>query len=122
MNKQLNKMQLKKQRRARIRARVIGTATRPRLSVFRSLTGVYAQLVDDATGKTIIAIHSGEVKTGDAGERKGKTALAYLVGKALGEKAKAKGITAAVFDRGGNKYHGRVAAVADGARDSGLTL
>lgn len=122
MNKQLTKMQLKKQRRARIRARVIGTAIRPRLSVFRSLKGVYAQLIDDATGKTIVAVRSAEVGTGDAGERKGKTALAYLVGRSLGEKAKAKGVTAAVFDRAGNTYHGRVAAVADGARDGGLTF
>lgn len=122
MNKQLIKMKLKQQRRARIRARVIGTAIRPRLSVFRSLKEIYAQLIDDATGKTIIAVRSAEVGIGDAGERKGKTALAYLVGRALGEKAKAQGVVVAVFDRAGNTYHGRVAAVADGARDGGLTF
>lgn len=117
--KTLSKHESRKRRHVRVRARVSGTAERPRLSVFRSLRGMYAQLVDDQNGVTIASAHSKNV-TGDAGERTGKVAKAYLVGKALGEAAKAKNIDKAVFDRGGYKYHGRVQAVADGAREAGL--
>lgn len=112
----------RKQRTLRVRAKIIGTPGRPRLSVFRSLRGMYVQLIDDTTGTTVV---SAEPKVdfdakADAGERKGKTAVAYVLGKALAKKAQAKGITSIVFDRGGYRYHGRVAAVADGARDGGL--
>lgn len=108
-------------RQTRVRSRVTGTAERPRLSVFRSLLGMYVQLIDDVAGKTLIAVHSREVKAGDAGDRAGKVKIAYLMGKLLAERAAEKKITSAVFDRGGYAYHGRVAAVADGARDGGLT-
>ncbi len=111
----------RERRRARVRAQISGTASRPRLNVFRSLLGMSAQLIDDEAGKTLVSANSkSDAKIGDAGERKGKVAVAYLVGKALAEKAKAKGITMVVFDRAGYAYHGRVAALAEGARDGGL--
>lgn len=130
--KLVNKQKRRARRQQRVRARVFGTAAKPRLNVFRGLLGTYAQLIDDSAGKTLVAVHSKkvEVKKADVGlpavalakvgERKAKVAVAYLVGKTLAEKAKALGITKAVFDRGGYKYHGRVAAVADGARAGGL--
>lgn len=110
----------RERRRARVRARVLGTLERPRLNVFRSLTGMFAQCIDDTAGKTLVSVSMKDAKAGDAGERAGKTATAYLLGKALAEKAKAAKITTVVFDRAGYKYHGRVKAVADGARDGGL--
>lgn len=113
----------KSQRRARrhnkIRARVIGTAERPRLSVYRSLTQIHGQLVDDATGKTIASVTTADLK-GEAGERTGKMAASYLGGKQLAQLAQAQKISAVVFDRGGFRYHGRVRAFAEGARDGGL--
>jgi large subunit ribosomal protein L18 len=115
-----NKQSRREQRRRRVRARVIGTAERPRLNVFRSLTTMYVQLINDDAGKTLLAVNAKNTEKGDAGERKGKTAMAYLMGKTLGDKAKATGITKVVFDRAGYAYHGRVAAVAEGARDGGL--
>ena len=122
MNKsKLAHKERRNRRRARVRARVSGTAKKPRLNVHRTLRGMYIQLIDDTTGKTLVALHSktADLK-GDAGERKGKVAQAYLMGKVLGEKAKTAGIELAVFDRAGYKYHGRVKALADGARDAGL--
>jgi len=101
-----------------VRKKVRGTATRPRLTVFRSAKHVYAQLVDDVAGRTIVS-----ASTMEAEARAGKTATvdaAKSVGRRLGERAKAAGIETAVFDRGGFRYHGRVAGVADGARDAGL--
>ena len=115
------KEQKRDRRRARVRARVIGTAVRPRLSVFRSLRGMYVQLIDDSTGVTLVNVHSkNEGKNIDAGERTGKEAVAYGLGKILAEKATKANISTVVFDRGGYAYHGRVKAVADGARDGGL--
>lgn len=115
-------------RHRRIRAKVAGTADRPRLSVFRSAGYIYAQLIDDAAGRTLAAADdlgkeaAKAVKkvAKEAGERKAKTAAAYAVGHLIAEKAKAKGISRAVFDRGGFAYAGRVAALAEGARDGGL--
>ncbi len=107
-------------RKARIRAKVSGTEKRPRLCVFRGLATIYAQLIDDVNSKTLVAIHSKKVKPEDVGERKGKIAIAYTVGKTLAEQAKAKGIEDVVFDRGGSAYHGRVRALAEGAREAGL--
>ncbi len=99
----------------RTRARVRGTAQRPRLSVKRSLKHIYAQLIDDAAGKTLVAASD------RSAQASGKPLeVAKRVGQALGEKAKAAGIAAAVFDRGPYRYHGRVAALADGAREGGL--
>jgi len=113
----------RKRRHVRIRKKVQGTAERPRLSVFRSLNHIYAQLVDDLAGRTIMTVSSldkglvPEVKTA-----KGKVAAGKIVGKALAAKAKEKGIDRVCFDRGGYLYHGRVKAVADGAREGGLTF
>jgi large subunit ribosomal protein L18 len=111
-------------RHKRIRAKVAGTAGRPRLCVFRSLKHFRAQLIDDDAGKTLVAASDQELdmkKIGKGeGDRKGKTAVAYAVGKKLAEKAKAAKISSVVFDRGGFAYKGRVAAFADGAREGGL--
>lgn len=107
-------------RHRRVRARVAGTASRPRLNVFRSLTNIYAQLIDDQRGVTLASASTidAELKASLVGKK--KTEQARLVGLAIAERAKAKGITRVVFDRGGYKYHGRVKAVADGAREGGL--
>lgn len=114
------KSSLRQVRHARVRARVKGTKELPRLSVFRGLRSLVTQLIDDANGKTLCAVKSAEVKDGKVEGKTGKVAEAYLVGKKLAEKAAALGIKAIVFDRGGYRYHGRVAAVADGAREGGL--
>ncbi len=103
-------------RHNRIRARVSGTAEKPRLSVFRSNRFVYAQLIDDATGKTLAAADSRKVSGANPTER------AKVVGKTIAELAKKAGIERAVFDRGGFKYQGVIAAVADGAREAGLAI
>jgi large subunit ribosomal protein L18 len=107
-------------RHRRIRARISGTTERPRLNVFRSVKGMFAQLIDDTTGKTIASVSMKEISKGDAGERAGKVAQSYLLGKKLAEKAVAAKVSAIVFDRGGYAYHGRVRAFAEGARDGGL--
>ena len=86
------------------------------------MASIYAQLIDDVEGKTLVAVHSKTVDATDVGERKGKVAVAYTVGKAIAQKAKDAGITTVVFDRGGCLFAGRVKAVADGARDGGLTF
>ncbi len=109
-------------RHARVRARVTGTPTRPRLAVFRSLKGMYGQLIDDTRSVTLVGVSTTSKidTTPDAGERKGKIKVAYLLGRTLAAQAKEKKITEVVFDRGGFSYAGRVAAFADGARDGGL--
>lgn len=107
-------------RHQRVRARLVGTAERPRLSVFRSLKSITAQLIDDAAGKTLVAVSGREIKQKKVEGKSTKVAEAYLAGKLLAEKALAKGIKLAVFDRGGYSYHGRVQALADGAREGGL--
>ena len=108
-------------RRARIRARVTGTAEQPRLSVFRSLKHVYAQLIDDVSGKTVVGLISKKIDIKEVpDEFKGKTQAAFATGYALAMAAKKLAITKVVFDRGGYKYHGRVKAVAEGARKGGL--
>jgi large subunit ribosomal protein L18 len=117
----MTKLQKRKRRQNRVRARVNGSEQRPRLSVQRSLRGLYLQLIDDAKGKTMVSVNSKKEKlTGDVGERTGKIASAYLLGKVLANKAKDAKINTVVFDRAGNQFHGRVKAVADGARDGGL--
>ena len=109
-------------RHVRVRRKVVGTAERPRLAVFRSLGHIYAQIIDDAQGETLIAGSSldGEIRGGKNG--KSKTDVAKLVGAIVGLRASEAGITAVVFDRGGYKYHGRVKALADGAREGGLVF
>lgn len=107
-------------RKKRVRAKVSGTAVRPRLSVFRGLKTCFAQLIDDEQKKTIASAAEHELSTA---EKKGsKQERAKALGGLLAKKAKEKGITQTVFDRGGNKYHGRIAALADGAREGGLEL
>jgi large subunit ribosomal protein L18 len=107
-------------RHFRVRKAVTGTAVRPRLVVSRSSRHVFVQVVDDTVGKTVASASTMEpdVRTLDGD----KTAKAKKVGELVAERAKAAGVEAVVFDRGGNKYHGRVAAIADGAREGGLSL
>ena len=105
-------------RHLRVRKRVTGTAARPRLVVFRSLKHIYAQLVDDDQGKTVAATSDRSKEL--VREKPGKVGAAQAVGKLLGERAKALGVTRVVFDRAGYLYHGRVRAVAEGARAAGL--
>jgi len=101
-----------------IRKKVSGTSQKPRLAVFRSNTEIYVQVIDDTAGKTLVAASS---KDKDIAAQKGnKTEKSKLVGAAIARKAKDLGLEAVVFDRGGNLYHGRVKAVADGAREGGL--
>lgn len=129
MDKSKIKNQKRDRRRAKIRSRIKGTAACPRLSVFRSNRHVYAQLVDDDSGRTIISAHTREtVKTAKKSAAGKKAAAApagaeraeYALGELIAKKAKNKKIGRAVFDRGGYKYHGRVKAVADGARAGGM--
>jgi large subunit ribosomal protein L18 len=106
--------------RWRIRAKVSGTAQKPRLSVFRSNKDIYAQLIDDATGVTLASASSRQKDL--SAQKTNKVDKSMMVGRAIAEKAKSLGIEIAVFDRGGYLYHGRVKAVADGAREGGLKL
>lgn len=107
-------------RHTRIRAKVEGTPNRPRLSVFRSLSNIYAQIIDDEAGKTIVSASTIDAEIKGQLEGKNKTEAAKLVGKLVAERAKSAGVSAVVFDRGGYKYHGRVAALAEAAREAGL--
>lgn len=109
-------------RHARVRRKVDGTAERPRLSVYRSLNHVYAQVIDDSRGTTLVSASSLEsaVKTQD--NDKSKVDVAGLVGDLVSERAREKGVSQVVFDRGGYKYHGRVKALADAARKGGLVF
>jgi large subunit ribosomal protein L18 len=112
----LTKPEARTRRHRRVRKKVRGSATRPRLAVFRSSKHIYAQLIDDDAGRTLASASTVE----DAPGTTGTVAAAKVVGTRLGERAKASGITVAVFDRGGFRFHGRVAAVAEGARAAGL--
>jgi large subunit ribosomal protein L18 len=107
----------REKRRRRVRRKVFGTDRRPRLSVYRSNVHIYAQLIDDDAGHTLVAADSREV-----GEAENRTEAARKVGELVAGRAAEIGIEAVVFDRGGNKYHGRVAALAEGARSGGLRL
>ena len=119
--KNVSKNVNRQRRQERVRACVSGTAEKPRLNVFRGLKHIYAQLIDDNASKTLIGVHSKTInQKGEVEGRKGKIAIAFLVGKELAEKAKEKKITQVVFDRAGYRYHGRVQALADGARAGGL--
>ncbi len=103
----------------RIREKISGTAARPRLNVYRSLNHIYTQLIDDATGTTLVSASS-KGKKGDEKSYGGNVEAAKAVGKAIAEKAQEKGIKKVVFDRGGYLYHGRVKALAEAAREAGL--
>ena len=127
----LEKVKKRLRRHKRIRAKVFGTSSRPRLCVFRSLKHIYAQIINDEKGETLVSASDLEFKklnrklkkeimTKDKKLLTGKVAIAYQVGKLIAEKALKKKIEKVVFDRAGYKYHGRVKALADGARDGGL--
>ena len=107
-------------RHLRVRRKVAGSSERPRLVVYRSSKHIYAQVVDDARGVTLVG--AGDTSEGIQVDGKGKTARSFALGRLIAAKAKEKGIAQVVFDRGGYQYHGRVKAVADGARKGGLEL
>jgi large subunit ribosomal protein L18 len=112
------KLEARQKIRYRIRKKISGTAAKPRLSVYRSNTEIYAQIIDDETGNTLVAASSRDKDI--AAQAGNKTEKSKLVGQAIGRKAKEAGIEDVVFDRGGFLYHGRVKALADGAREAGL--
>jgi len=114
----LTNRQRRLRRRRRVRARIVGTAERPRLSVYRSNRGVFAQLIDDRTGHTVAAVNwiEPELRKLSASEQ------AKRAGELLAERAKGAGVETCVFDRGGYRYHGRVKALAEGAREGGLAF
>jgi large subunit ribosomal protein L18 len=115
MNKEKIKQSKLAKRHGRVRVKAFGTTIKPRLNVFRSNKGMYLQLIDDQSGKTLASASSLEIKA------KGKkTEISYEIGKLIAKKAQDKKIDTVVFDRGGYKYHGRVSAAAKGARDGGL--
>ena len=107
-------------RHARVRKKVSGTASRPRLSVFRSLNHIYAQVIDDVSGHTLVAASTLDAEIKDKLDSKNKKGKAELVGALIGKRALAKEISQVVFDRGGYNYHGRVKALAEAARSAGL--
>ena len=110
----------RKRRHRRVRKKISGTAERPRLNVFRSLRHIYAQIIDDDRGRTLVAASTQDPALRDQLAGLDKTAQAKVVGQALAERAQAKRIQQVVFDRGGYKYHGRVKALAEAARQVGL--
>ena len=120
MGKNKSRSQARHRRHTRVRKFVSGTPERPRLNVFRSLTAIYAQVIDDEAGVTLASASTIDRALSDDLEGKTKTEQANLVGKTLAERASAKGINEVVFDRGGYRYIGRVKALADGAREGGL--
>jgi len=115
---QIDKKEIRRRIHKRIRKKLAGTAERPRLAVFRSVAHIYAQVIDDATGSTLVAAASNEKGQGKA--KGGNVAGAKDIGRLVAERAAAKGIKSVVFDRGGYRYHGRVKALADAARAAGL--
>jgi len=120
MSKQHTAVAARERRHRRVRRKVRGTTVRPRLCVFRSLTHIYAQLIDDDSGRTLMAASDKENEMASQANGKTKTAVAGLVGRLIGQRAREKGIEQVVFDRGGYKFHGRVKALADAAREAGL--
>lgn len=110
----------RQRRHRRIRARVAGTADRPRMNVYRSLNEIYVQVIDDTAGHTLASASSVDKQLTAALEGKSKKERAAVVGKAVAERALAAGVESVVFDRGGYRYHGRIKALADAAREAGL--
>jgi large subunit ribosomal protein L18 len=106
----------------RVRRRVAGTSSRPRLCVYRSLGHIYAQVIDDQGGRTLVSASSLDKETRGQTKGGGNVAAAKVVGKAIAERARAAGIQQVVFDRGGYKYHGRIQALANAAREAGLNF
>ncbi len=115
-----NRAIARERRHTRVRRRVFGTAARPRLNVFKSLSGIYAQVIDDMDGNTLISASTVDKELREQMKGMKKVEQAKAIGKAVAERAKAKGISAVVFDRGGFRFVGRVKALADGAREGGL--
>jgi len=122
MSRSVSKQRLlaRKRRHRRVRKNIFGTPDRPRLCVFRSLHHMYAQIIDDKEGRTLVAVSTLEPGLRDKLADLDKSAQAKAIGKALAERAQTRGIQRVVFDRGGYKYHGRVKALADSAREGGL--
>jgi large subunit ribosomal protein L18 len=116
------RLQSRRRRQRRVRAKVYGTSARPRLNVYRSLTNIYAQVINDDAGRTLVSASNIDKMLAGQLDFNGKSKIevAKMVGKALAERAQAAGITEVVFDRGGYRYHGRVKALAEGAREGGL--
>ena len=110
----------RERRHIRVRKHVVGTPVRPRLNVFKSLTGIYAQIVDDSEGNTLISASTVDKELREKIKGMKKTEQAKAIGKAVAERAVSKGILSVVFDRGGFRYVGRIKALADGAREGGL--
>lgn len=115
-----SRSEARKRRHVRVRRKVSGTPERPRLNVFRSLNGCYAQVIDDQAGHTLAAASTNDVDLREQLAGKNKTEQARMVGQLLAKRAKATGVSSVVFDRGGYRYHGRVKALAEGAREGGL--
>lgn len=115
-----NRSIARERRHARVRKTLSGTPNRPRLNVFKSLTGIYAQIIDDVQGATLISASTVDKDLREQVKGMKKTEQAKAIGKAIAERAKSKGISSVVFDRGGFRYVGRVKALADGAREGGL--
>ena len=109
-------------RKKRIRKNISGTSEKPRLSVFRSTKHIYAQIIDDSIGQTLVSASSLEKTVKESADAKKKVDTANKVGKLIGERAAGKGVKKVVFDRNGFLYHGRVKAVSEGAREAGLTF
>lgn len=120
MSKKVGKNTNRLSRHQRVRNKVTGTPERPRLNVYRSLTNIYAQVIDDVAGKTLVAASSLDKEIKDAVKSTGNVEAAKLVGELVGKRALENGIETVTFDRGGYIYHGRVKALADGAREAGL--
>ncbi len=120
MSSEKGREEARKRRQRRVRAHVSGTADRPRLNVYRSLAHIYAQVIDDVTGATLVSASTvdSELRKEMAGKKKAEQAK--VVGQAVAKRALAKGLTKVTFDRGGYRYHGRIKALADGAREGGL--
>jgi large subunit ribosomal protein L18 len=116
----MDKHELRRRRHHRLRRKVSGTPDRPRLAVFRSLNHIYAQVIDDASGHTLAAASSLDKPLREEKKSGGNIAAAQEVGRLIAERAKEKGVAKVVFDRGGFTYHGRVAKLADAAREGGL--
>ncbi|WP_457570234.1 50S ribosomal protein L18 [Desulfurobacterium sp.] len=119
MAKMTRKERIAKKHR-RVRKKVFGTPERPRLAVYKSLKHMYAQIIDDTKGHTLVAASTVDKEVREKIKGLSKTEAARVVGQVIAERAKAKGITAVVFDRGGFIYHGRIKAIAEGAREGGL--
>src|SRR5512141_453714 len=117
MIKKIDKQEIRNRIHQRIRKKLSGTVARPRLAVFRSVAHIYAQVIDDAAGQTLVSASSVDKGNRTKG---GNVAAAKAIGKLVAERAKEKGIKSVVFDRGGYQYHGRIKALADAAREAGL--